>query len=313
MCGFDKAVYGTDYVPDGIKLAKGDRPVITLGELKCNVSMRPVRCAGYSLKKLLDRDVEMVISVMISEFVGICLHMSGNVVYESDKRGKIEEMCIHHVGDYPVSRNLAIRQDGQEGPVYQTSCISDDIGICMVETETSADSLLMIMVFADGIVYYRNGRRETIFSLKRCSKFRYESVDEATTPVSVDIDKIEWYLSLIMFGEERILRNMEKHSKTVPLYSENENGRDICDCDTLIWKRCIEDFQRRESQADLVEEIMGDLRESDRRIFELYYVHKEHEAAIAEMLGISRKTVSRRLIAVRELLRKRCGVLNSIQ
>lgn len=33
-----------------------------------------------------------------------------------------------------------------------------------------------------------------------------------------------------MFGEERILKNMERHSKTIPLYFEDEYVRDFCDC-----------------------------------------------------------------------------------
>ena len=305
----NNAVHVTDKATYEMSRTAAERPVITLGELKEYINTQPVRCANYSLKKLLERSVESVISVMISEFEGICLHMDGDVVYESDEPGKIEEMCVHHLGGLPDTRHLVIRLDGQEQPVYQMSCFYDDVGICMVENDTEADSLLTIMVFADGIVYYRNGRRETIFSMNRCREYRYESVDESLQPECVDVDTIEWYLSLIMFGEERILSNMERHSKTVPLYYENETGRDICDCDTLIWKRSVEEYQRSESLTDMLGEIMEDLREKDRRIFELYYVHREREAAIAEMLGISRKTVSRRLIAVRELLKKKCGVL----
>lgn len=43
--------------------------------------------------------------------------------------------------------------------------------------------------------------------------------------------------------------------------------------------------------------------DKDWRILELYYVHDEKEDAIARLLEISRKTVSRRLVKMRANMR----------
>ena len=98
---------------------------------------------------------------------------------------------------------------------------------------------------------------------------------------SVDIDEIEWHLSLIMSGEERILKNMEGHSKTIPLYFEDEYGRDFCDCGEIIWKSCVDKYVRRSNQMETVDNITEKLDDKDRRILELNYVHEEKEDVIA--------------------------------
>lgn len=75
----------------------------------------------------------------------------------------------------------------------------------------------------------------------------------------------------------------------------------------------MDEYVRRSNQMEMVDDIKVKLDDKDRRILELNYVHEEKEDAIVRLLGLSRKTVSRRLVKMSANMRTEYCASNSIQ
>ena len=78
-----------------------------------------------------------------------------------------------------------------------------------------------ISVYQNGFVLYRVGKRATVFPLHSCKEYIYDSNIEALTNINERFfDNENWYIRLILEGEDRLVKNQEvRNGKKTISYS----------------------------------------------------------------------------------------------
>lgn len=144
-----------------------------------------------------------------------------------------------------------------------------------------------ISVYKNGYVLYEAESGKTVFSLKDCGEYSYESVTENSQIVKYEIfDNEAWYIRLVLEGEDRLEENgSRKHNKHTISYSlESEEWNVMKDStkdlaqmvtDEELWKRVKSVMDRRQWEA-----------------FYRVYIDGEKTVDVAKSMGVARQSVA---------------------
>lgn len=143
-----------------------------------------------------------------------------------------------------------------------------------------------ILVYQSGYVLYRVGNHSTVFPLHSCRDYLYLSGKNAVHLSEQFFCKEEWYLRLVLEGEDRLSRNHEEKERSwnVPYSAISEDWAAM----ESLTESVIEQLVKRET----VIEILHDLTERQKYIIQKYYLQEETQKQISEELGISQQAVS---------------------
>lgn len=157
-----------------------------------------------------------------------------------------------------------------------------------------------IMVFANGYVCYRADDHTTVFPLHEVDFYEYKSVEKSSVLEGDFFENENWYVRLILEGEDRIAKNEEKyHRNFSSSYSDLAE-----DCS----------FMKDQTQDTLenlmIQELLNEVFEyMDDRAVEAFIANQEMgitHAEIAEMIQMKpnavTKLIKRNLEKVRNMM-----------
>lgn len=149
----------------------------------------------------------------------------------------------------------------------------------------SFDSDCSIEVYENGLVSYREGKRKVVFPVESCGEITYKFCDDKTEVIrDSSLDEEAWYLPLILEGNQKITKNrkdcVDRHE--VPVGEKDSAWEEFS------WSP---DFLH----GIWMEAITTVLPERQREIFFMYVDGGYSVKEIADILGIARQSVERRL------------------
>ena len=150
-----------------------------------------------------------------------------------------------------------------------------------------------LMVYENGYVLYRRGKRTTVFPLDSCKGYTYRSDATEGTEISAEyFDDMAWYLRLFLEGEDRLAHNEENRigRKNISYSAVAEDwgllGREDQELENLI---------SAESTGEVMERISSVITKRQKYILCRYYLDGLKQAEIARELGVVSQTVSDQL------------------
>ena len=157
-----------------------------------------------------------------------------------------------------------------------------------------------ISVYANGYVLYQIGNRYTVFPLMDCDVYEYEML--SGNPKVYDasfFDNENWYVRLIMEGEDRMERNQEKiktNHKTISY------DRLIEECGELLGSN--ENLQERVIHNVLICDLFTHLSRRQMEAVYLFYIEEWKQKDISEYFGVSQQSVSEMIKRALKVLAK---------
>jgi RNA polymerase sigma factor (sigma-70 family) len=145
-----------------------------------------------------------------------------------------------------------------------------------------------IMVFANGYVLYRAGKHTTVFPLHSCEGYQYGSVTSASNVLQGDFFENEnWYVRLILEGEDRIVANGEKHhEKYNDAFHDYEE-----DMGAMADEK--QDFERKLMEKELIDEALSLVDDKAARVIRDYYGNGYKQYEIGAEIQMDCKAVSK--------------------
>lgn len=161
-----------------------------------------------------------------------------------------------------------------------------------------------IMVFDNGYVYYHADDKKTVFPLHDVDAYEFESVEKSCVLEGDFFDNENWYVRLILEGEDRIALNREKYHRkfTVSYSCESE------DWDAL--KDQTEEVLEKLVMEDLLKETFGLIDEKSAEAIIDYYKNGYSHQQIAEKLNMKTNTVAQMICRGIQKLRKKAEIEN---
>lgn len=145
-----------------------------------------------------------------------------------------------------------------------------------------------ISVYKNGFVRYRAGKNNTVFGIWNCDEsYCYKSMKDFSTIIdSSYFDEEEWYIRLIIEGEDILERNQKRVRSNHKEFLFDDLGNE-----ENIFEE-VNDFVDEISRKDFVMRMMADLNEHQRTIIDLFYFRQWKQKEIAQYLGVSQQNVS---------------------
>lgn len=143
-----------------------------------------------------------------------------------------------------------------------------------------------ILVYQSGYVLYRVGNHSTVFPLHSCRDYLYLSGKNAVHLSEQFFCKEEWYLRLVLEGEDRLNRNHEEKER-----SWNVSYSAVSE-DWLAMENLTESMLEHLTRQETVAEILGILSARQKYVIQKYYLQEETQEQISKELGISQQAVS---------------------
>lgn len=291
--------------------------VITFGELKGYINVDTKEPVVPSRKKLQERKTPVVIEENYGSFQTIEVIRGGKTVFQSARPGTFEDITMHstggRLGEFDMSvknRLVMVRLD--DGTEIVISSTDEDVDVIVDEYVNDTEEPTTLQVFVDGSVFYRSEGRQTVFPILKCRGYQYDSVKKAVAISSNKMDEMPWNIRLAMMGEDKLAHNLFNHKKEILWNSVDEDGEDDTDADEELWKVFLIDYVRSENQRDMVEAMLLSLDDTDRRILEMSFFERETQKEIAEVLGIARETVSRKMTRIIKGLKEWYGAKGAL-
>ncbi len=162
-------------------------------------------------------------------------------------------------------------------------------GVAVVESaDFGVDQKLEI--YANGFVWYRHDRHQTVFRLHKVENLYYATPEEEKTP-------LPWHFHLMMIGEDHILKNMQRADEKKSLTKDEMEEDNAAFAD----KQCVDPLElviQEERQLFLYKY----LTKQQSEVVFLYYGEKMTQEEIAECLQKSRSAVKKTLALARKKL-----------
>lgn len=156
---------------------------------------------------------------------------------------------------------------------------------------------VQLLVFREGYALYRVGKYTTVFPVHSCGNYSYENDGQKICVDADFFDGQEWYVRLLLEGEDRLAKNRETcHKERVVSYHAVSEEWFFLASPTLP---PLEQLIEKEK----ILELMGLLTERQRDIVILYFYYGETQWEIAKELGITQPTVSQTLMAALRRMR----------
>lgn len=166
----------------------------------------------------------------------------------------------------------------------------------VVSMENGGD--VQLLVFLEGWALYRVGKYTTVFSVHGCGSYCYESHGRQIFVGAAFFEEREWYVRLMLEGEDRLMKNREssRKGKVVSYHAVSEEWFFLSSPVLPPLEQLIEKEQ--------ILELMGLLTKRQRDIVILYFYYGETQWEIARSLGISQPAVSQALMAALRRMRE---------
>ena len=166
----------------------------------------------------------------------------------------------------------------------------------VVSMENGRD--VQLLVFAEGWALYRVGKYTTVFPVHSCGGYCYESHGRQIFVDAAFFEEQEWYVRLMLEGEDRLMKNREssRKGKVVSYHAVSEEWFFLASPVLPPLEQLIEKEQ--------ILELMGLLTKRQRDIVILYFYYGETQGEIAKTLGVSQPAVSQALMAALRRMRE---------
>lgn len=143
-----------------------------------------------------------------------------------------------------------------------------------------------ISVYQSGYVLYQIGKYSTVFLLHSCRDYPYLADKKTVILPENFFENREWYLRLVLEGEDRLNRNYEEKER-----SWNVSYSAVSE-DWLAMENRTESMLEHLTKQETVTEILGSLSERQKYVIQKYYLQEETQEQISKELGISQQAVS---------------------
>lgn len=157
-------------------------------------------------------------------------------------------------------------------------------GLIVAQERLGLDS--KIAAYRSGYVIYRVRNHSTVFPLHSCRDYQYLSGKNTVHLSEQFFRKAEWYLRLVLEGEDRLSRNHEEKERrwNIPYSAVSE--------DWGVMENLTESVMEHLIKQETVAEILQDLSERQKYIIQKYYLQEKTQEQISKELGISQQAVS---------------------
>ena len=148
------------------------------------------------------------------------------------------------------------------------------------------DAHTEIVVYKNGYVIYRVGKRATVFPLHSCDDYIYDSgVTDIHKLKSDFFENESWYVRLILEGEDRLIHNQDTRieAKSISYSAVSEEWDVLAEDDKMLEKLIIK---------EQVKEVLSEMTEKQRYAVKRYYLDEISQKEIATELSVSSSAVS---------------------
>lgn len=164
------------------------------------------------------------------------------------------------------------------------------------------DELTEISVYESGYVLYRKGIYATVFPLHACDEYIYCSeVDESYhLPVYV-LENENWYIRLMMEGEDRLIHNQNNRMVgKVVSYSGVSEEWDVLRTTGSV----LDDLVQAERTREVLGKILPLMTDCQREVMVRMYIDREEQVDIAESMGVTQQAISDMVRKAKKRVRK---------
>lgn len=146
-----------------------------------------------------------------------------------------------------------------------------------------------ISVYQNGYVIYRAHKRVTVFSLRNCVHYKYDALEGAGHHIEEEeFDEYEWYIRLVLEGEDRIFMNYEIiQGKWMPSREDREYREEILEG----VDEAVSTLERMISEKR-VEELLSTLTDLQRKVVHTHLFHGLSFTEAAKHLGMTRQNLT---------------------
>lgn len=156
--------------------------------------------------------------------------------------------------------------------------------LTLVQERLGMDS--KISVYQSGYVLYQVGKHSTVFLLHSCREYLYLADEKTVILPEQFFENREWYLRLVLEGEDRLNRNHEEKERSWNVsYS-------VVSEDWLAMENRTESMLEHLTKQETVTEILAGLSARQKYVIQKYYLQEETQEQISKELGISQQAVS---------------------
>ena len=167
---------------------------------------------------------------------------------------------------------------------------------CQVAAIQQIEEKGTLIVYQNGFALYEVEGACTVLRADHCGDYVYFGRDKQTAISSEDFSEMDWWVRLLIEGEDRLIHNqnarMERHE--YPLES--------CCAELQTYS---DGFQEQLEVREALVAAFDILTKRQREVVQHYYIEGLEEKEIARIYGISQQAVSLTLSDARKKLHKR--------
>ena len=161
-----------------------------------------------------------------------------------------------------------------------------------------------IAVYKNGYVLYQAGNGMTVFPIPPCKSYTYNFVSDKNVLDPELFENENWYIRLMMEGEDRIVDNVRRQENRNSVFSYSDRtedeSSDLIDRSPGILEKLI--------QEEMVNEIWELITDKQKEVLYSYYFEEMTQTEIADRLGITQQQACRRLQRTLRRLKKKFEV-----
>ena len=171
-------------------------------------------------------------------------------------------------------------------------------GVKIVAQQQFQDGTRMT-VYQCGFALCEMSGHVTVVRVDECGDYTYsETGSEAIVPQEF-FQQEDWCLCLQLKAEERLERNQESRRADA---RRNDTSRETMENVAQPFALAVGDWMERK---EAVEEILRLLTDRQRQVFTLYHLQGYTQMEIAQMLGVTRESITRTLAQAKKRLQKK--------
>lgn len=194
---------------------------------------------------------------------------------------------------WEIKQNVKNPGKGQKVP---TAKHLKDAEIIVVSRLIGRDA--EVTVYQCGYAMYRVGKYVTVFPVHACGDYLYLSCGEILCIREHFFDCQEWYIRLVLEGEDRVNRNREsqEQEKNISYSAISEEWRLMADMESILEKIIVKES---------VSEILETLTEKQRSIVSQFFFCQKTQKEIAKELGVAAPIISKTISnSIRQIRKK---------
>lgn len=196
-----------------------------------------------------------------------------------------------------------VENPGERRDVPTAKCLRD---AGTVVASRSMGTEAEIMVYQCGYAVYRIGKYATVFPVHACGDYLYPLCGEMLCIAESFFDCQEWYVRLVLEGEDRVSRNREsrEQERRISYSAVSEDWKLLMD----MGQSTLEQIIVKES----VREMLELLTERQRTVIIQFFFCRKTQKEIGEELGsVSQQAVSLLISAALQTMRRYSGVVQN--